>query len=426
MAGGQGTSRIALVGAGHVGLVTAVGFALAGRRVRVVDIDADRVDALARGTVWFHEPGLGAALARALRQRRIAFTTSYDEGTRDAALVFTCVPVHRSADGIAALEDVVARIIASRGGRKVIVVRATTPVGTVDSLSRRSGGRATFVANPEFLSEGRALRDFMRPTRILIGARDASTAALVRSAYRGIRGPIVVTDPLTAELTKLAANSFLASKISFANVVAEVAGKVGADGRAIRTALGLDPRIGEAHLVAGLGFGGSCLPESVAAVRELTRQSGAPDGIFRAVAQVNARQVDRALDALTSGIGPLRGKRVAVLGLSFKGDTDDMRSSPALGLVRALIRAGASVRVHDPHAPAAELGTAERAATPLDAARAADAVVLATDWAEYRRLDLRALRRAMSGDVVVDGRALLDPAAARAAGFRLHALDAAR
>lgn len=418
-------SKIAIVGAGHVGLVYAAGLAELGHSVRVVDIDRGKVLRLNRGAVWFYEPGLPELLKRGLKRRRITFTTRYADALRGAAFVFVCVPTPSTSDGSlddsmlrAAFETIRAHVTQPP---PIIVNKSTVPVGTGDLASKLfDDAGLRIVSSPEFLAEGRAIEDFFHPHRIVLGARDRSAADAVAALFAPLGAPIVHTDNTTAEFSKLAANAFLAMKVSFANALAGLSESVGAEAEAVTRVLSLDPRIGQGHLRAGLGFGGSCLPKDVAAVEHLARKHNANADLFAAVPRVNRDQLRRVIDHLTEHFGTLAARRIAVLGLAFKAGTDDTRESAAVALSQQLLALHADVAYYDPVAKAEVTnGTvrARPARTALGAARGADAVIFATEWPELINLDLQELKRVMRGSVLVDGRGIVDPARARARGF---------
>ena len=418
-------SEISIVGAGHVGVVYAAGLAELGHQVRVIDVDEKRVELLREGRIWFYEPGLPELLARGLARKRIAFTTSYPQGLHRSRFVFVCVPTPTTAEG--SLDDSYLRgafaQIRQHAGvpRPIIVNKSTVPVGTGDIAARIfEGDEINVVSNPEFLAEGRAVEDFFHPSRIVIGSRNRIAGEAVASLYAPLRAPVVQTDPITAEFSKLAANAFLATKVSFANVLSRIGESVGADGEDLARALALDPRIGAGHLRAGLGFGGSCLPKDLAAVEQLARRFSGSAGFFADVAAVNRAQRARVVDVLTERFGAVAGRRVAVLGATFKANTDDLRDSPALYLARQLAELHAVVTVYDPVAGpqlrkvAPELHVARSA---MIAVRRADATVVATEWPEFATLELAAVRGAMSGTLLIDARGLFDLAAAHRAGL---------
>jgi UDPglucose 6-dehydrogenase len=418
-------SNIAIVGAGHVGVVYAAGLAELGHTVKVVDINEKRVAMLSDGRIWFYEPGLPELLARGLSRRRIVFTTSFPTALARARFVFVCVPTPTTAEGT--LDDSYLRSAFAKIREHapqpypVIVNKSTVPVGTGDVASRLfEGDDIHVVSNPEFLAEGRAVEDFFHPSRIVIGSRNRIAGEAVASLYAPLRAPIVHTDPVTAEFSKLAANAFLATKVSFANVLSRIGESVGADGDGLAKALSLDPRIGAGHLRAGLGFGGSCLPKDLAAMEQLARRFTDASGFFAAVAAVNRAQRSRIVDLLHERFGTLADKRVAVLGATFKANTDDLRDSPALALARNLVELHAEVTIYDPVAAAqlrAMRPVIRLARTAMAAARGADVAIVATEWPEFATLDLTALRRSMRGTLLVDGRGLFDVTAAHLAGF---------
>jgi UDPglucose 6-dehydrogenase len=420
------------VGAGYVGLVVGAGLAELGAQVAVVDVDEAKIADLRRGVTSIYEPGLVELLARSARLERLSFTTSYADALAGAEFVMVCVPTPATPDGSldpsflrSAYNELLAK--ASRSGT-IVVNKSTVPVGTADSISHEFERRGmSVVANPEFLVAGRAVETFLHPSRIIIGARDLRAAERVASLYAGVEAPIIFTDPVTAELAKLAANAFLATKISFANALTQVAQGVGADGAALVRALSLDPRIGEGHLRAGLGYGGSCLPKDLAAVEHLARATGAPYELFQAVAAVNHRQRRRVIEILNSELGDLASRRIGILGMAFKAGTDDVRDSPGLALARHLAELGATIRVYDPAANRHLLSTAtsfQVCESAEEVLTNAHAVVIATDWPEFRRVDFGAALGKMRGTVIVDGRGVLDAERMRGMGFRYFTLTA--
>lgn len=426
-------STIAIVGAGHVGVVYAAGLAELGHQIQVIDVDEKRLAGLREGRIWFYEPGLPELLARGLRRRRISFTRSYAVGLRRTRFVFVCVPTPTTADG--SLDERYLRAayaeIRTQAGRPapIVINKSTVPVGTGDLAVRIfEDSRFAVVSNPEFLAEGRAVEDFFHPARIVIGTRDPVAAEALAALYAPLRAPVVVTDPVTAELSKLAANGFLATKISFANTISKIAAGIGADGEALAKALSLDPRIGAGHLRPGLGFGGSCLPKDLAAMEQLAERHAGSGDLFAAVDRVNRDQRARVVETLVERLGTVAGRRIGVLGLSFKANTDDVRESPAVALVRQLRDLGADVAVYDPIVNGQLAKELSGGATPprsaLSAVRSADAVVVATDWPEFAALDLAIVRRAMRGSLLIDGRGIIDAAAARRLGFDLFSFTA--
>ncbi len=418
-------ARIAIVGAGHVGVVYAAGLAELGHHVQVIDIDRSKVLRLRRAQVWFHEPGLPELMKRGLRKKRIAFTTSYADGVKGAGFVFVCVPTPSTSDG--SLDDSMLRAafeqIRTNAHQPlpIVVNKSTVPVGTGDLAAQLFGDtRLRVVSSPEFLAEGRAVDDFFRPHRMVFGAKDRADAEAVAKLFAPLNAPVVYTDNTTAEFSKLAANAFLAMKVSFANALARLSEAVGGDVEAVTRVLSLDPRIGEGHLRAGLGFGGSCLPKDVAAIEHLARKHDANPDLFAAVPRVNRDQRTRVIEHLQNRFGSLAGKRIALLGLAFKAGTDDTRDSAGVALGRQLLELHADVVAYDPVARVDLRNGSKKAriaGSALAAARGADAVVFATEWPELANVDLARLRRAMRGNVLVDGRGIVAPGTARAAGF---------
>ncbi len=423
---------MAIVGAGYVGLVVGAGLAELGANVAVVDVDEGKIRALRRGATSIYEPGLLEQLARTVHLGRLSFTTSYAEALADAEFVMVCVPTPTTPDGSldpSFLRSAYNELLANpcRAGA-IVVNKSTVPVGTADSISREFESRGmSVVSNPEFLAAGRAVENFLHPSRIIIGARDLRASERVAALYVGVDAPVIFTDPVTAELAKLAANAFLATKISFANALTQIAQGVGADGTTLVQALSLDPRIGKGHLRAGLGYGGSCLPKDLAAVEHLARSIGAPYEFFQAVAAVNHRQRRRVIEILNAELGDLGSRRIGILGMAFKAGTDDIRDSPGLALARHLAELGATIRVYDPAANKNLLSTAmslQVCETAEEVMMNAHAVVIATDWPEFRRVNFSAALGKMRGAVIVDGRGLLDGDRMRSMGFRYFTLTA--
>ena len=426
-----------LVGAGPVGLVTAVGFARLGHHVTVADIDPSRVAALSAGRSPIFEPGLEEALRAEKAAGRLEFTGNPEPPT-GAAFSIVCVGTPTDASGplsTGQVEAVVAGLLACAPPEHVVAVRSTLPVEGPDRLAglvaarRGRGPCATVVTNPEFMREGAGLRDFEVPSRVVAGwlspeGREAAQA--VADLYAPLNAPTLVADARSVALIKLASNVFLATKIAFANELARVCDAVGADVDLVTTGVGMDERIGRAFLSAGPGIGGSCLPEQALALPLLSSRLGVPTPLIDAVSRSNVSHQQAVVARLGALLGrPLGGARVALLGLAFKAGTDDVRESPALALARELRAAGASVVGFDPRAgePARRADPLlELAAGPLEAAEGAAAVVVATEWAEFRALDWAALRTRMQGDLVYDTRNVVDRQAVRAAGLRLEVL----
>ena len=423
--------KVAVIGTGRVGLISCVALSAMGHEVVGTDVDLEKIELLTQGIPPFFEPDLEEALARETAGGRLRFATSTKDALADAEIVFICVGTPSREDGEAnllAVELAVGEIARHARDGAVVVEKSTVPAGTADrvrrTLLREGDGRRVEVAsNPEFLREGMALRDAMEPDRIVIGVESERSRDALERLYeplirRGVR--LIVTDIRTAELAKHASNAFLALKISYANGLARICERVGADVRAVAEVMGSDPRIGHAFLSAGLGYGGYCLPKDVAALGRLAARLGYPFGLLEEVERLNAEAIDAVTARVEEAVWNVEGKRIAVLGLAFKPDTDDVRSSPALNLARRLLDAGATVVGYDPHAAATakdELPELELAGDPYAAAAGADCLVIATEWTEFSTLDLPRLSSTMAHPVVVDGRNMFDPEDMAAAGF---------
>lgn len=432
--------RIAVFGAGYVGLVTAACFAEMGNHVVCVDVDAGRVARLTRGEVPIHEPGLSELIRRGIEGRRIRFTTTPDEAVAGAEVVFIAVGTPPGEDGAADLSHVltVARTIGSLIDEPVVVVdKSTVPVGTADQVRstiaaelERRGVEVEFavVSNPEFLKEGAAIGDFMRPDRIVIGSSDARAIDVMRNLYAPFsrnHEKLVVMSERSAELTKYAANTMLAVRISFMNELSALAERLGADIEDVRRGIGSDPRIGASFLYPGAGFGGSCFPKDLRALLRTSGEHDSPLTIVQAAFDANERQKN-VLFAKADAIfgGQLRGLRAAVWGLAFKPDTDDIREAPSQVLIEQLLGAGATVVGYDPEA-AANMREAlsgrsgfETVDDPYRATAGADVLFVVTEWREFRSPDFKRLHREMRQPVLVDGRNVYESEMVRSLGFR--------
>jgi UDPglucose 6-dehydrogenase len=423
-------ARIAVIGgAGYVGLTYAAAFAELGHEVIGLDVDGARVRALCGGQTPIYEPGLEALLQKALASGRLRFTVSAAEALPSAEFAFICVGTPSDPFGRVDVRTVVAaaQTVGQHAcGHTVVVNKSTMPVGSVEMvagiLSEHASFGASFdvVANPEFLREGSAIRDVFHPDRIILGATDRAAAEAVGSLYDSLDAPIVITDARSAEMTKYASNAFLATKISFINEIAMICEALGVDVGAVANGMGMDDRIGPRFLRAGVGFGGSCFPKDVRGLAGMAREAGVDPTMLDAVLGINETMRKRLVAKLTTHLGDLEGKKIALLGLAFKPGTDDIREAPALAVIRELLAAGATVRATDPVAMDrvfAELPEVTLVDDPYAAAMGADAVVLLTEWEEYRAIDLEHLANAMRGRVLVDGRNALDPAGASQAGL---------
>jgi UDPglucose 6-dehydrogenase len=412
---------IGVIGVGWVGLCTAACFAELGHTVYARDIVPEKVESLARGEVPMHEPGLTELVER--NAERLTFTTDMRAVLDNAELLFCCVdtpPTYSGDADLSRVEAVVRELGASTD--HAIVMKSTVPVGTGRSIQRRRDGLG-YVSNPEFLKEGTAVSDFLSPDRVVVGANDGSArfADRVAALYEPLDAPIVRTDVASSEMIKLASNAFLATKISFINEIANVSEELGADVKEVARGMGLDERIGSKFLQAGIGYGGSCFPKDVSALKQLAGNSGYAFQLLTAVIEVNELQKRRTVSKLQKHLGSLVNREIALLGVAFKPDTDDVREAASLVLAARLQGEGANVRVYDPVAAdnASEmLGGATICASALEALDGADAVVLVTEWAEFAELDWAGeVKERMANPVVVDGRNFLDREGLRAAGF---------
>ncbi|MBM3148162.1 MAG: UDP-glucose/GDP-mannose dehydrogenase family protein [Actinobacteria bacterium] len=429
---GDAQPPIGVIGVGYVGLVSAVCFAHLGHRVVCLDVDARRIAALEAGRVPIYEPGLEKLVED--NAERLAFTTSYDDLLDRCRIMFVAVDTPPSPSGDADLSRVyrVVEEVAARGGDRLLVMKSTVPVGTGEHVLRRLRSRGAedvrYASNPEFLREGAAIQDFLGPDRIVIGASDAADGDRVEALYRGIDAPVVRTAVATAEMIKYASNAFLATKISFINEIANVCEGVGADVRTVAEGMGLDHRIGPHFLQAGIGYGGSCFPKDVQALKQLAGNSGYHFQLLNAVIEVNHLQKRRVVAKLRQRLGPLHGLKVALLGLTFKPHTDDLREAASIVLAARLIGEGATVAAYDPMVPAGEhelFPGAVICAGPLEALQDADAAVLVTEWPELVRLDWGQVRQVMRRPLVIDGRNSLDGAGLAVLGFEYEGVGSA-
>ena len=416
-------ARIAIFGAGYVGLVTGACFADLGHEVVVRDVLPERVEALRAGKVPIYEPGLDEVLERS--SERISFTLDVREAVAGADFLYVAVgtpPTYAGDADLSAVWTVVDEL--PDDARTTVVMKSTVPVGTGEkvraALDARGLDAVGYVSNPEFTAEGTAIRDFMQPDRVVIGAFDEDDGDAVEALHAGIDAPVVRADVNSAEMIKLAANAFLVTRISFINEIANVCELVGADVSQVAEGIGLDHRLGPHFLRAGIGWGGSCFPKDSLALKQLAANSGYHFHLMNAVIEVNELQKRRVLQKLQRHLGRLRGKSIALLGLAFKPNTDDMREAPSLVLASRLIAEGAEVRGWDPVARP-ELQGVTLHDSPLEAVRDADAAVIVTEWPQLLEFPSEESRRAMRHPLIVDGRNLLDPEAVRALGFAYEA-----
>jgi UDPglucose 6-dehydrogenase len=419
--------ELAVIGAGYVGAVTAVCLADRGHNVSLVEVASSRLAEYEAGRVPFFEPGLEELFRAVLAAGRLRITSDGRSAIASCDVVLVCVGTPLSADGKPDLRQVEAacRTIGESASDPIVVVRSTLPMGTTTCLAGWLGRTSLdgVVTNPEFLAQGSAIRDFQAPTRIVIGTEDGKpsrASALVDELYAGAQAPRIVTDFASAEMIKNVANGFLATKLSFVNEVADLCEAYGADVDAVVRGIGLDPRIGLAYLRPGIGFGGSCLPKELANLVRLGQSRGLPMRMFSAAGAANDGRPGALAERLERVFGPLEGRRIAMLGLSYKADTDDTRYSPAVGLARELMARGARVIAHDPAVPAAisdQISGLQRAETVAEAFTDADLAILATEWREYRELDWARLAGLVRSRIIFDGRNVLDAAALRNAGW---------
>ena len=422
--------KVAVFGAGYVGLVTGACFAELGHHVVIRDVVEAKIDGLREGRVPIHESGLDELIAR--NGERLGFTTEVAEAVEGADVVYVAVGTPPTYSGDADLSAVwtVVDELPDVDRRIVVAMKSTVPVGTGRSVRHRLDDRGLtnvgYVSNPEFTAEGTAVRDFMEPDRVVIGAFDAADGDLIEALHEGIEAPIVRCDVPSAEMVKLAANAALVTRISFINEIANVCEATGADVTTVAQGIGLDRRIGPSFLRAGIGYGGSCFPKDSLALKQLAANSGYNFQLLNAVIEVNELQKRRVIGKLERRLGPLRGKRIALLGLAFKPGTDDMREAPSLVLAGRLLSEGAEVSAWDPVADGrAQLHGVEVADSALAALDGADAAVIVTEWPEVSELDWAAAGERMRGRVVIDGRNLLDPEAMRALGFAYEGIGRA-
>ena len=425
--------RIAVVGTGYVGLVVGACFAETGNEVACIDKDARKIRLLNKGQIPIYEPGLAEIVARNRAEKRLTFTTSLPDAVKRAAVVFIAVGTPTGEDGSADLKHVLAAardVARSLGGYTVIVDKSTVPAGTAElvqaEMARLAKHPFTVVSNPEFLKQGAAVEDFLKPDRVVIGTSDPKAARIMRELYRPFTrtgAPIMVMDTASAEVCKYAANAMLATRISFMNEVANVCERFGADVDKVRQAIASDRRIGPAFLFPGCGYGGSCFPKDVKAIIKFSADKKYRFRILEAVEHVNERQKLRLLERLDGHFGrkQLKGRRIAVWGLSFKPRTDDMREAPAVPIIRGLLERGATVRAFDPEArPVARRifkNDIDYARNAYDALSGADALVVVTEWNEFREPDFARMKKLMKSPVIFDGRNLYDPAQIRGLGF---------
>ena len=428
--------KIAVIGTGYVGLVAGACFAESGNDVICVDKDGAKVRTLRAGRMPIYEPGLEELVRRNRHENRLTFTTTLPKAVRSSSIVFIAVGTPQGDDGSADLQYVleVAREVArAMNGYKVIVDKSTVPVGTAarvrEVIRRETTHPFSVVSNPEFLKQGAAIDDFMKPDRVVIGAEDPRAREIMQELYAPFTrtgAPIMMMDCASAELTKYAANAMLATRISFMNEVANVCEAVGADVDEVRRAIGADRRIGTSFLFPGVGYGGSCFPKDVKAMIHFASQKDYDFRILRAVEEVNSAQKTRLGAKMRSHFGTLKGRTIAVWGLAFKPRTDDMREAPAIPLIKMLLAEGVNVQAYDPEATKVAkgiFGTKVTFATKnYDALKGADGLAIVTEWSEFRRPDFEKMRKLMRSPVIFDGRNLFEPEQMKQSGFTYYSI----
>jgi UDPglucose 6-dehydrogenase len=424
--------HIAVIGSGYVGLVTGACFAEFGVDVTCVDVDEQKIERLLNGVMPIYEPGLEHLVSKNTQAGRLQFTTDVRQAVEQALVIFLAVGTPPLPDGspdLSYVESAAASVAEYMNGYKVVVTKSTVPIGTGEHIrsliNERKKTRANFgvVSNPEFLREGAAINDFMRPDRVVIGSRDEEAIAIMKDLYRPlylIEAPFVVTSLEAAELTKYAANAFLATKVSFINEIANLCDKIGCDVHDVARGIGMDKRIGSKFLHPGPGFGGSCFPKDTRALASVAKKFGNDSLIVDAVIEVNQRQASVMFAKIRKLVGSLEGKKIAVLGLAFKPETDDMREAPAIGIIQHLTESGATVCAYDPVAKdeaVKVLPDISYADDEYDAVAGADALVFVTEWNQFRALDMRRVRDLMKSPKVADLRNICEPEDMREMGF---------
>jgi UDPglucose 6-dehydrogenase len=429
--------NICVIGTGYVGLVTGSCFAEFGLNVTCVDNDEQKIALLQKGTSPIFEPGLEEMVKRNLREGRLVFTTEIDKAVEKSLVIFIAVGTPPKKDGsvdMTYIDEVARKIGENLNGYKVIATKSTVPVGTGERIRKviqqyeRKKVNFDIVSNPEFLREGAAIEDFMRPNRVVIGAASEQAMAIMKDLYSPlylIEAPFVITNIETAEMIKYASNAFLATKVSFINEIANICEKVGADVNVVARGMGLDQRIGSKFLHAGPGYGGSCFPKDTLGIAKIAEKYGYRFEIVRSVMKVNEKQKERMVAKVKEALGNLKGKTIAVLGLSFKPNTDDMREAPSLKIISSLQREGAKIRAYDPKAMEVArkiFKKIEYGKDPYDVAKGSDALLIITEWNQFRNLDLKRLQKMMKSPVFLDFRNIYEPAKMREMGFKYFAV----
>lgn len=426
--------KIGIIGSGYVGLVTGTCFAHLGHEVICVDKDKSKIEVLKKGKTPIYEPGLEEMLRENITEKRLSFTLSIAEAVKKSEVLFICVntpPKENGEADLSFIEAVANEISRNLKSYRLIVEKSTVPVQTgswIHKTIKRNGIKPALfdvASNPEFLREGSAVHDFLKPDRVILGVFNKKSEKILRTLYAPLKAPIVVTSIESAELIKHASNSFLASKISFANALSRVCDQVGADVDQVTYGMGLDPRIGKSFLKAGIGFGGFCFPKDLAAFLNMSEKLGVPFGMLRSVLDINEDQKEYFVKKIESALWNLKNKKVAVLGLAFKPDTDDMRFAPSIDIIARLQREGVQIKAYDPQAvknAQKVLRNVIYAKTPYEAVKSADALLVLTEWSEFVNLDFKRIKKAMKHPVIFDGRNLYNPAQLKELGFRYYGM----
>ncbi len=425
--------KLAVIGTGYVGLVTGACFANLGNEVVCVDKDQSRLSVLEKGEVPFYEPSLPEIVLKNYKSGRLSFTSNLIAAVQKSEVIFIAVGTPPKTDGQADVSAVIevaksiAKAMKSASGGKVIVNKSTVPVGMGDIVTKilKDSGvpekKFSVVSNPEFLREGSAISDFLNPDRIVIGASNNRAFNVITELYRPLNAHIIFTTVKSAELIKYASNAFLATKISFINEIANICERLGSDITEVANAIGLDKRIGRAFLNAGLGYGGSCFPKDVSALAHLAREQGYDPQILTAVSEINEYQIDSFVGKIMKNLKSIKGKQIAVLGLSFKPETDDIREAPSLKVIDSLVKKGAKIKVYDPAISESlkkqfkKLSFADNVYAALEKS---DAVVVVTEWAEFKELDFDRAKKLVKNKIIFDGRNIYEPKRVKEAGFK--------
>jgi len=422
-------ANICVIGAGHVGLVTGACFAELGNQVICADDDVQKIEGLKQNVLPFYEPGIGTMIQRNVAAGRLNFVHRLEDGIAGSEIIFIAVGTPQKSNGeadLTSIENVAMRIAAVAEGYKLIVEKSTVPIKTWEWINRtilsscRQGLDFELACNPEFLREGSAIEDFMKPDRIILGVKSERAGKKLADLYKPIGAPVLTTDISTAELIKHASNSFLALKISYINAVAAICEKTGADVMKVADGMGLDKRIGRSFLNAGIGYGGYCFPKDIAAFIKMAEEIGYDFELLNAVQKINDSQRNHVIRKARDLLENLKGKSIGILGLSYKPDTDDMREAPSIHIIGELINQGVSIKAYDPQAMQSAkflLPGIEYCQGPYDAASGSDALIILTEWDEFKSLDLPRIKQLLKQPVIIDGRNIFDPKVMKEYGF---------